>query len=195
MPADRAPRLPIPVESGEKPGERGTLFPPPRSRIPLPTFDLYRPLSIFCNLLLRILNVRIERVTGGGEKGGGLARWPRATNANETKRDERVKRERKATVASRSQSGRVVPYYHPVGRCRPNLPSHLPAREMVSPLSPSVFVPPILSARAQPSISLFQLELEMAPAGTVVSRYHLDNLYAGGSLKLHERREKSARPR
>lgn len=29
-----------------------------------PTFDLYRPLSIFCNLLLRILNVRIVSAEG-----------------------------------------------------------------------------------------------------------------------------------
>lgn len=31
----------------------------PRGTYAGPTFDLYRPLSIFCNLLLRILNVRI----------------------------------------------------------------------------------------------------------------------------------------
>jgi len=35
----------------------------PRGTRAGPTFDLYRPLSIFCNLLLRILNVRITSDT------------------------------------------------------------------------------------------------------------------------------------
>lgn len=33
-----------------------------------PTFDLYRPLSIFCNLLLRILNVRIASDTSAAKE-------------------------------------------------------------------------------------------------------------------------------
>lgn len=133
---------PYPRGIGRETAERDPLslaFPLPRSRIPLPTFDLYRPLSIFCNLLLRILNVRIERVKKeGGRERGGLARWPRATNATRSN-ETRVRRE-EATVASRSQSRRVVPYYHPVGRCRPNLPSHLQPDDLLLSLSVRVTV-------------------------------------------------------
>lgn len=38
-----------------------------------PTFDLYRPLSIFCNLLLRILNVRIVSAEGSRVRRGANA--------------------------------------------------------------------------------------------------------------------------
>lgn len=92
-------------------------------------------------------------------------------------------------MASRSEQ-RVVPCYHPVGRCRPNLPSHL--RQVL--LSSSVRLAASSSHRFyllrylhdQPPSRRFYLFRPMAPAGTA-SRYHLDNLYAGGSLKLHEK--------
>lgn len=44
-----------------------------------PTFDLYRPLSIFCNLLLRILNVRIASDTRAAEESVVVRRNSAAT--------------------------------------------------------------------------------------------------------------------
>lgn len=44
-----------------------------------PTFDLYRPLSIFCNLLLRILNVRIASDTRAAEESMVVRRNAAAT--------------------------------------------------------------------------------------------------------------------
>lgn len=46
-----------------------------------PTFDLYRPLSIFCNLLLRILNVRIVSDPRAARSGGSETRRQRQNAA------------------------------------------------------------------------------------------------------------------
>ena len=77
--------------------------------LPLPTFDLYRPLSIFCNLLLRILNVRMARCVP----------WRREEQKEREKREMQEREREEAehdTVASRSVRSVC---YHPVGRSPP----------------------------------------------------------------------------
>lgn len=53
-----------------------------------PTFDLYRPLSIFCNLLLRILNVRIASDTRAAEVSVVVVRRNAAATATAARHQE-----------------------------------------------------------------------------------------------------------
>lgn len=176
---------------------RGTL---PRSRIPLPTFDLYRPLSIFCNLLLRILNVRIGKGRLRGGRGG--CTLAKGDECNETRRDESKEKQEEERGGQQlhrdlgtGDSFRITTPWGDAALIFPRIFN----RDLL--LSPSVrttvssFHRFYLSYRAA-SISRWCFSLSssssMAPAGTDTD---LDNLYAGGSLKLHGRREKKREER
>lgn len=150
--------------------------------IPLPTFDLYRPLSIFCNLLLRILNVRIEQ---GGE------RWPRATNATrrDVSKEKREQRDERRLQWHRDQSResfRVTTPWGDAALIFPRIFARFSSLRLFGWLRPRP-TDSICSAISTTSLHRV-VSISFArwlPRGPVASRYHLDNLYAGGSLKLH----------
>lgn len=87
-----------------------------------------------------------------------------------------------ATRGEHRERERESTCYHPVGRCRLNLPSHLPRRVSPRPTS-------IVSYRFYPTARyLFAANrlTTRASLSSSIARYHLDNLYDGGSLRLRK---------